>query len=236
MVPVAIGAVSALGKIQKVSQLLGSVNKTISNIAGKIGLGGVTQDRFFERYNELKSSFKNGGYPVSGAKHDELLTSNKIRKTQVEDKKKNGNYEPEFKRLHNWVREMLDFYNPGLGGIWSEQFPQFTMVNLGNISDKDPALQAAKILIENFKPGEFDVNTEGDALIRSMNTTTPSGAQMLNSTPSQIINSGSGGDMTSTSSTATIPQTMKAGISLPDNKIMILLAIGVLVLLIFSKK
>ena len=133
---------------------LGQYIDYVKMAASIVGLGGVSQDRFFKRYFEIKDIFKNAGYPVSGTVHDNFLTQFKIRKTQVKDKKSKGNYAPEFARLHAWVVAMLNYYNNGLGTIWAQQYPSFEMANLGNIWSEP--IKGLAILVKAFPPNTYN--------------------------------------------------------------------------------
>lgn len=143
---------AALTKIKAVA----AVAEKAKALAGKLGIGGVTQDRFFDRYFQIRDWFVDAGYLKLGSKfHEDALTKYKIRKTQVTDKKSKGNYEPEFKRLHQWCVAVLNNSNPGLGTLWAKYFPAFQMANLGNITSEG-ALEGLKIVIDAFPPGTFD--------------------------------------------------------------------------------
>lgn len=149
--------VAIIGKIKPIAQIVSKVKDAV----GKILPGGVTQDRFFERYDQIKSIFKNAGYPVAGARHDELLTKFRIRKTQVTDKKTNGTYEDEFQRLRQWVVQVLNDSNPGLGDLYGELFPEFPMANKGNMIGEP--IEALKEIV-GIEPGTFTPQMKNELL------------------------------------------------------------------------
>lgn len=154
----ALPLIKKLGPILQKVKALAKVGKAVGKLAGAIGLGGVTQDRFMARYTEIRDVFVKYGYLTLGSKfHEDALTRNKIRKTQITDKKTKGNYEPEFARLHKWVVEVMNNANPGFGDLYSEIIPAWPMANLGNIVNEP--VEALKLLIENTPPGSFNVNT-----------------------------------------------------------------------------
>lgn len=163
VVPVAAAAAAApkiaalLQKIKPIAQ----VAEKIGSLVAKLGIpiGGVTQDRFFERYYQIKDIFKAAGYPVEGARHDELLTQFKIRKTQVKDRK-SDNYHEEFQRLRLWVIQMLNDSNPGLGDLYAQFFQSFPMMvySDGKVSNGQMASEPIEALKDfvTIKPGTYD--------------------------------------------------------------------------------
>lgn len=223
--------IGAIAGAATAADILKNVDATVNKLAGSIGIGGVTQDRFIARTQEIYTAFDNAGYKSSNTKPTDngLYKDFKIGKSQVTDKKTNGNYEPEFVRLHDYVQARLNMYNPGLGDLWSEYFPKFTLVNLGNISNADPALVAMKELIKAFKPGTYKPDAGANA-IKSISTLTPE--IMTAQSPSQIINTGvTGGN------TAPVDDKKKlAGFYLVSDWTVYLIAIFALVIAYFLFK
>lgn len=148
VVAVATSVIETLGKI-----------KPIAKFVGKLPIGGVTQDRFFDRYYEIKDIFKNAGYGVDTELYGKWLDKFKIRKTQIESPKRKGNYYNEFQRLRDFTINWLNYKNPGLGDVYGAYVPEFAM----NITeDGTPSLgqmdgEPIKYLKEfvKIKPGAY---------------------------------------------------------------------------------
>jgi hypothetical protein len=152
----AVGAGSIAAGAAAIGSVVPVVGTAIGLVIGAtIGLiiaktGGVTQDRFFDRYFEVKDILNKAGYTYPD--HDKLITDLKIRKTQVVDRKKSGSYAPEFARLMKYVIMRLNKNNPGLGDYWGANFPM-SMANKGNI--KGESVAKLKELVRLFPPGTY---------------------------------------------------------------------------------
>jgi hypothetical protein len=139
-----------MAKAQKAAKNLPKIYEAVKKGLAKIGLGAVSQDRFFDRYFEIKDLLNKAGYTYPD--HDKLITDLKIRKTQVVDKKTKGSYADEFSRLFEYAVTRVNYGNPGMGTYWAEYFP-FQMANLGNI--KNESVTRLKEIVNRFPPGTW---------------------------------------------------------------------------------
>lgn len=151
-----IGAAPLLAKVPAVAKIA----EGIKNVLGKVGIGGVTQDRFIDRTSEVYKIFKAAGYTTEATNYDSGITYRDydLGKSQVTNRKSNGNYEPEFRRLHDYIVDRANAYNPGLGDAWAYYFPEFKMANLGNIYGAP--LDALKEVLMAYPPFTFDPEEE----------------------------------------------------------------------------
>lgn len=148
--PATASAIAA--SLAPLAKTIGPIIASVKNIANKIGLGGASQDRFFDRYFSIRDAFVGAGYlQVPSAFHSNAIDSFKIRKTQIKDK--GDNYTAEFERLHKWVDYILNSKNPGLGDDYRKLFPQFKMANQGNMYGAP--ITALKEILRVFKPGTY---------------------------------------------------------------------------------
>lgn len=153
--PVTIGTAAALAqKVPAVANVVAKIAPIAEKVGAIVGVGGVSQDRFIERTLECDKIFDAAGYQGIG-EPGAGFTKHKLRKTQVTDKKKNGNYQAEFDRLHAYIVERMNTYNPGLGNAWAQYFPQFKLANLGNIGDKNAAWLGFKEFVKTYPPGTY---------------------------------------------------------------------------------
>lgn len=130
------------------------VDKFVSeNLKGVFNLvGTVSQDRFFVRYSTIRDAFVGAGYlKVPSPFHNEALDKFQIRKTQVDDHKKE--YSAEFERLRQWVVYVLNASNPSLGDDYALLFPRFEMANQGQM--QGAPVSALKEIIKFFKPNTY---------------------------------------------------------------------------------
>lgn len=126
-------------------------------LAGKVGVGGVTQDRFIARCQEVYNLFDKYGYTGKG---EITYSSFKIGASQVDDRKTNGNYSTEFERLRQYVIARLNSYNPGLGAMYNLWAPAFPMAitsdgtpSLGQMSGEP--LTMLKDFLSAYPPGTY---------------------------------------------------------------------------------
>lgn len=154
--PVTLSAAGAIAqKVPAIADVLSKVNSVADKAVSAVGLGGVSQDRFIDRTLEADKYFDNAGYSGK-TEPGALFTKYKLRKTQVTDKKTKGNYQPEFDRLHAYIVERMNIYNPGMGTAWAQWYPKLQLANLGNISSKNPAWLGFQELVKTYKPGTFN--------------------------------------------------------------------------------
>ena len=147
---------------------LAKASEAVQNLAGKIGIGGVTDDRFIARRDEIIKLFQSTGYLPNESKDSTgLLNKNKIAHADIPDRKTNGNYSAEFQRLRQYIVDVLNLKNPGLGTVYGQYFPTIPMVNLGGPDDS--FLEALKLVVKSFPPGTY----KGGELPMPAKTVTP---------------------------------------------------------------
>lgn len=149
-------------KKKQTDNLVDDVVKTGTKIAGKVVekaadilnlKGEVSQDRFIERTKQAFEVFNKAGYVrPGGAKGQVKYVDYKIGASQVDNRKQN--YVKEFARLHSYIKDRMNEYNPGLGDLWATAYPEFTLVNQGNIS-KAGAWEDFVDLVNAYPPGSY---------------------------------------------------------------------------------
>lgn len=144
---------------------------TLKDAAAAIGIGGgADQDRFIDRTLEVDKAFDDAGYNQQKSPGyvsyppGYLFTKYKIRKTQVDDKR--ANYQEDFDRLHGYIRERMNNYNPGLGDYWASIQPSLPLVTKGNISKQ--SLQSFKDLVNQYPPGTYRAGADPFAELAAM--------------------------------------------------------------------
>jgi hypothetical protein len=183
--PASIGVVPALALpgLAAAAPKLSNLINSVSSLLNKIGLGGVTDERFFKRYVELREIFSQGGYLQVGSQwHEDALTRHQIRKTQVKDS--GDNYTKEFQRLHNWCVDVMNHANPGLGTDYKELFPEFKMANQGNIYSVN--VEVIEEIVKAIPPGKYVKGMLQEA-IKNVNTTVPTNTTTTTSDNIRVI-------------------------------------------------
>ena len=155
-------------QISEAAKALKAVKKfadTVKQVFGKIGLGGVKQDRFIARTQEVFKAFTAAGYNNGRNGENIDYRDYRIGKSHVDDKKTKGNYSAEFERLRQYIIRRLNIYNPGLGDLYKSYFPELPMANLGNIYSEP--ITALKTLLNAFPPGMYTEEIAGKGLTLS---------------------------------------------------------------------
>jgi hypothetical protein len=169
---VAVGTKVAplLAKLKPVAKLINGVK----NLLSKFSVGQPSQTRFLARYKQIRNIFSNGKYLVVGSPwHEAALTRHKIRATQIDDHSKD--YREEFGRLRQWVIDVMNTANPGLGTDFGALIPEFKMANKGQIHGiYDDLIKAIVDAVppNNYIPGTLQevVKLESDKLLTSPST------------------------------------------------------------------
>lgn len=139
-----------LSKIKPLAKTVESLNK----LAGKIGIGGVTDDRFIRWRDKVFTWFKDYGYGShNDPKYVSLIAADGIGHSQIPNRKTNGNYSEEFQKLRKYVIDRLNMGNPGLGTVFGVYFPTIPMYDLGGPTGE--FFEALELVLKTFKPGTY---------------------------------------------------------------------------------
>lgn len=138
-------AASVATVVSKLSSLKAIADKA-GNIAGKLGLGGVTDDRFIRWRDTITDNYLKGYPEVSFSQY-------KIDHASVPNKKSDGTYSTEYNNLRKYIIARLNKGNAGLGDLWGKYFPEIKMYDQGGPIDQP--FQALKLLTETYKPGTY---------------------------------------------------------------------------------
>ncbi len=131
---------------------LAKAYKAVSTFAGKVGIGGVTQDRFLERRDKILNLFKQYGYGnnLNGATFAKVY---KVLAADIPNRLTDRTYKNEFDRLYEMTRARLNANNPGLGDLYATYVPSFKMANKGNMYSEP--IKILEIFLKEFKPGKY---------------------------------------------------------------------------------
>jgi|GEM_PF-5099152 len=133
---------------------LAKAAESIAKLAGKIGIGGVTDDRFIRWRDQVFTWFKDYGYGThDDPKYAPLVAADKIGHSQVPNRKTSGNYSAEFQNLRKYVIDRLNMGNPGLGTVFGAYFPVIPMADLGGPAGQ--FFEALELVLKTFKPGTY---------------------------------------------------------------------------------
>lgn len=145
--PVVAGGIasSVATVVSKLSSLKAIADKA-GNLAGKLGLGGVTDDRFIRWRNTITDNYLKGYPEISFSQY-------KIDHDSVPRKKSDGTYSTEYNNLRKYIIARLNKGNAGLGDLWGKYFPEIKMYDQGGPIDQP--FQALKLLTETYKPGTY---------------------------------------------------------------------------------
>jgi len=129
----------------------------VKNSFEKMGIGGTTDNRFFDDYLRVRDAFVKRGYlDLNSDWHKDALTRNRIRRSQVQDK---GNFTKPYQRLRTWIIQVLNHSNPGLGDDYAELFPKFPMATEGGAFNAP--MDAAIEIVNTIKPFTYKHDSLG---------------------------------------------------------------------------
>lgn len=139
---------------QKIKPLAKAAEK-FKSLINKIPIGGVDDDRFMARRDQMNKIFSNAkylGYTGEFKEHG-------LSESQIPEHKKT-NYFPEYQKLRQWVIWKLNKYNPGLGDAYGAYFPNFPMevYKDGEISKGQMGYEpiaALQDFVDAYKPGTY---------------------------------------------------------------------------------
>lgn len=132
--------------------VIGKLVDKAKDLLSKVGLGGSDQDRLIKRYYEIKDFLKSRGYD-SGGNLDTWLDQFNIRKTDLKNNQKQPYWKAAYERLRQFTITWLNYKNPGLGDVYGQLFPEWKMVNEGQIYSEP--IDALKELVKAFPPGTY---------------------------------------------------------------------------------
>lgn len=148
VVPIAAAA-GVIALVKKIKPLA----DTAAKIANVLGLGGSDQTRFINRYYELKDYLKANGYDGVGDNLSKWLDKYDVRKTDVDNNKKQDYWYAAFQRLRLLFIDWLNFINPGLGTDYGRLFPEWKMKSEGQIHSAP--IEAIKLIVKEFPKGSY---------------------------------------------------------------------------------
>lgn len=189
---------------------LSAITKKVAAFGVKLGIGGVKDDRFIRRRDEILSLFRNNGYKTDNAE----IIKFKIDHANVPNRK-DTNYATEYTRLYNYSVFMLNKFNPGLGDLFATYFPGFPLSSKGSMM-LEP-YEGLRLFVESFGVGKYRPGMF------------PPAAQNTAPLPADLTPAQTPPDVTDT--------TAAAGFSLPGGNIMsILVIVAIVALFAFTMK
>jgi len=178
-----MAVVAALTITELLSKIkpLAKAAESIAKLAGKIGIGGVTDDRFIRWRDQVFTWFKDYGYGAhNDPKYAPLVAADKIGHSQVPNRKTSGNYSAEFQNLRKYVIDRLNRGNPGLGTVFGVYFPSIPMADLGGPAGQ--FFEALELVLKTFPPNSY----QGGDLPMPEKTVTPPYASTPDLTQSKL--------------------------------------------------
>lgn len=144
-VVVATGVIDLVKKIKPLKDLA-------DKISSVLGLGGSDQDRLIKRYYEIKDFLRANGYD-DGDNLGKWLDQYNIRKTDLKNNQKQAYWKAAYERLRQFTITWLNYVNPGLGNDYGNLFPEWKMVNEGQIHSAP--IEAIKVIVKEFPRNSY---------------------------------------------------------------------------------
>lgn len=148
--PVA-AANAGLGVVGGAIDTIKKVAGKVEDVAGKIGVGGITQDRILAIKDAIGNAFNAAGY--TPREPDATMGKFKVLAADIPNRLTDRSYAPEYERLRKWSITLLNKFNPGLGDFYNAVYPSWKMANGGSI-DKSQSDYLIS-LIKKYPPGTY---------------------------------------------------------------------------------
>lgn len=157
---------------KKIAKVISGIKKTFDKIANVVKLGGSNDERFIARYYEIKNFLNNNGYLIDDGSGSlgKWLDKYDVRKTDVDDHKPQSYWYAAFQRLRLLFIDWMNYINPGLGTDYGKLFPEWKMVNEGQVHS-DP-IDVLKMIAKTYPratyvPGTLLIDTDASDDIKT---------------------------------------------------------------------
>lgn len=168
---IATAGAGVIGLVKKIKPIF----NTFKKIGNVFGAGGSDQDRLIKRYYEMKDALVAAGY--TNVPLGDWLDKHNVRKTDLKNNQKQPYWKAAYARLRLLFIDWLNYSNPGLGTDYGLLFPEWKMVNEGQIHSGP--VEAMKLIVKDIPKGTYKPGTLSIAVLDTPETTAATEPQDL---------------------------------------------------------